>query len=104
MVDRGSTVSVGRRVLRTDRRNLHALYEQVGPEPSDGDRSVGYIVDPALAIEICEAVNGRREQRPVSPLDDCTYVCRAQRIHAGGGHMPPREDGTCGWCGKEVAS
>lgn len=37
-------------------------------------------------------------------LPDCTYVCRALRIHGQGGHMEPREDGTCPWCAKPVSA
>lgn len=87
-------------VLRTDQHNPHTLYEQLGDTPADGDRPVGFITDPALTREICDAVNAHRARIPDAPFDDCTYVCRAKRIHSRGGHMPAREDGTCPWCAK----
>lgn len=42
--------------IRTGRRNKHSLYIQFGDEPSDDDRSIGYIADPELAKWLCHEV------------------------------------------------
>jgi hypothetical protein len=43
--------------VRTGRRNLHTLYLQLGDQPSDDDRCIGFMIRPEAAILLVGAVN-----------------------------------------------
>lgn len=52
--------------IRTGRRNPRNLYLQLGDDPSDtGDICLGLIIDPQVAAEIADIVNGH-----AGPTDD----------------------------------